>query len=524
VFNSGLQPPFPGNLSLRPPQLFMKWTTGLTGFDEAFTKDGNPRPHYQSVVEALGTLTRKQIKYRGRLQEISARNQGITFNVYGSDEGEERVFPFDFVPRIITAPEWDHIERGLIQRTEAINLFLLDVYSDQKCLKDKILPYDLVLSRGDYRRELQGVTPPHGVYTHVVGSDLIRDDKGEFLVLEDNCRCPSGVSYVVQNRIALQRTFPELFSKLPIRPVQNYADLLRESLEFIAPRGGGHGLTVVLTPGRANSAYFEHSFLAREMGVLLVEGSDLIVEDNFVYVRTTGGKKQVDVIYRRIDDEFIDPLSFRKDSILGIPGLINAYRAGNIALANAPGAGVADDKAIYPFIPEIIRYYLQEEPVLQQVPTYMGFRADEFQFILENLDKLVVKQTDGAGGYGMLMGPQSTKKEQQEYGEKMKQDPGSYIAQPLVEISAHPTYLDNEYKARRLDFRPFVLYGDRVKILPGGLTRVALTEGSYVVNSSQGGGSKDTWVLEATQPASTRIKKPKSKTSTKGKSAKGGSN
>lgn len=475
----------------------MKWTTGLTGFDEAFTPDGNPRPHYKSVVQALGSLTDDQIQYRGKLHEISARNQGITFNVYGSDEGEERVFPFDFVPRIIPAKEWSLIERGLIQRTTAINLFLLDVYGEQKCLKDGLLPYDLVLSRTDFRRELQNVVPPHKVYTHVVGSDLIRDEKGNYLVLEDNCRCPSGVSYVVQNRTALQRTFPELFKKLPVRPVSNYADLLRESLEFIAPRGGNHGLTVVLTPGRANSAYFEHSFLAREMGVLLVEGSDLIVEDNYVYVRTTAGKKPVDVIYRRIDDEFLDPLSFRKDSILGVPGLINAYRAGNVALANAPGAGVADDKAIYPFIPAIIKYFLDEEPIIGQVPTYMGFRPDEYKYILENLDKLVVKQTDGAGGYGMLMGPQSTKAEQEEYAANMKKDPGSYIAQPLVQLSAHPTYLDGDYKARMLDFRPFVLFGDRIKILPGGLTRVALKEGSYVVNSSQGGGSKDTWVLDS---------------------------
>ena len=475
----------------------MRWTTTFTGFDEAFGPDKNPRPHYESVVNALGVLTDEQIQYRGRLQEISARNQGITFNVYGSDEGEERVFPFDFVPRIITADEWAHIEAGLVQRTTAINLFLLDVYSDQHILKDGVIPYDLVYSRSDYRRELLGVEPPHKIYTHVVGSDLVRDDKGTFLVLEDNCRCPSGVSYVVQNRVTLQRTFPELFTDLPVRSVRHYAELLRESLEFIAPRAYGQGLTVVLTPGRANSAYFEHTFLAREMGVLLVEGSDLVVEDNYVYVRTTAGKMPVDVIYRRIDDEFIDPLAFRKDSILGVPGLINAYRAGNVALANAPGAGVADDKAVYPFIPEFVRYYLGEDPIIGQVPTFMGFRPDEFDHILNNLKTLVVKRTDGSGGYGMLIGPQSTNKEREAYAAKMKKTPGLYIGQPLVELSAHPTYIDGEYKARRLDLRPFVLYGDRVRILPGGLTRVALAEGSYVVNSSQGGGSKDTWVLEA---------------------------
>lgn len=476
----------------------MDWTTVLSGYDEAFDKSGLPREHYQTVVQALGVLNDEQIQYRGRLQEISARNQGITFNVYGSDEGEERVFPFDFVPRIVTAEEWDLIERGLIQRTEAINLFLLDVYSEQRCLKDGIVPWDLVFSRSDYRRELIGVVPPHKVYTHVVGSDLVRDDKGNYLVLEDNCRCPSGVSYVVENRNTLQRTFPELFADMPVRLVRNYPDMLRETLEFMAPRRGGHGLCVLLTPGRANSAYFEHSFLAREMGILLVEGSDLIVEDNYVYVRTTAGKKQVDVIYRRIDDQFLDPLTFRRESILGVPGLINAYRAGNVALANAPGAGVADDKAVYPFIPDVIKYFLDEEPIIGQVPTYMGFRPNDFQYILDNLEKLVVKQTDGAGGYGMLMGPQSTAQERRDYAAKMKSDPGGYIAQPLVELSAHPTYLEGEYKARRVDLRPYILYGDRIRILPGGLTRVALVEGSYVVNSSQGGGSKDTWVLEAT--------------------------
>jgi len=474
----------------------MDWTTILSGYDEVFGKNRLPRPHYQSVVQALGELTAEQIQYRGRLQEISARNQGITFNVYGSDEGEERVFPFDFVPRILPADEWSHIERGLIQRTTAINLFLLDVYTEQRCLKDGVVPWDLVLSRTDYRRDLLGITPPHKVFTHVVGSDLVRDDNGDYLVLEDNCRCPSGVSYVVQNRTTLQRTFPELFARLPVRPVRNYADLLRECLDFMSPRGGGQGLVVVLTPGRANSAYFEHSFLAREMGVLLVEGSDLIVEDNNVYVRTTGGKKPVEVIYRRIDDEFLDPLAFRRESVLGVPGLINAYRAGNVALANAPGAGVADDKAVYPFIPDVIQYFLGEEPILKQVPTYMGFRKDDLKYILDNLDKLVVKRTDGAGGYGMLMGPQSTEKERKQFETRIKATPGSYIAQPLVEISAHPTYVNGEYRARRVDLRPYVLYGDRVKILPGGLTRVALVEGSYVVNSSQGGGSKDTWVLE----------------------------
>ncbi len=477
----------------------MRWTTVLSGYDEAFDARGLPRRHYGRVVDALGVLTDEQIQYRGRLQEVSARNNGITFNVYGSDEGEERVFPFDFVPRVIPADEWDTIERGLVQRTRAINLFLQDIYTKQACLKDGVVPWELVLTRSDYLRVLSGMVPPHGVFTHVVGSDLIRDDKGDYLVLEDNCRCPSGVSYVVQNRATLQRTFPELFSGLPVRPVQNYPELLLETLEFMAPRGGGAGICVVLTPGRANSAYFEHAFLAREMGVLLVEGSDLIVEDNYLYVRTTSGKHLVDVVYRRIDDEFLDPLCFRRDSILGVPGIVNAYRAGNIAIANAPGAGVADDKAVYPFVPAIIKYFLDEDPVIGQVPTYMGFRDEEFAYILDHLADLVVKKTDGAGGYGMLIGPQSTKEEREKYARKMKQDPGKYIAQPLVELSAHPTYLGGEYRARMVDLRPYVLYGDQVRVLPGGLTRVALTEGSYVVNSSQGGGSKDTWVLDGSE-------------------------
>lgn len=375
----------------------MQWTTKITGFDEAFDPQGNPRPHYQAAVDSLGRLTPKQIKQRGQLQNISLRNQGITFNVYGEEEGEEKIFPIDFVPRIISAPEWRTLEAGLVQRVTALNLFLQDVYTDQKILKDGVVPYDLVYSRSEYRRELLGITPPHGVFTHIIGTDLIRDENGTFLVLEDNCRCPSGVSYVIENRNILQRTFPEMFAKYSVAPVRNYPDLLLDTLQFVSPRSGSQALVVVLTPGRANSAFFEHSFLAREMGALLVEGSDLVVEENHVYVRTTEGRQQVDVIYRRIDDPFLDPLVFRKDSILGVPGLINAYREGNVALVNAPGAGVADDKAVYPYIPEAIRYYLDEEPLLGQIQTYKGLNPQDAAYILENLDKLVVKLTDGAG-------------------------------------------------------------------------------------------------------------------------------
>lgn len=475
----------------------MDWTTRLSGYDEAFDRDGFPREHYRPVVDSLGSLDNVQIKRRGQLQNISLRNQGITFNVYGAEGGEERIFPFDFVPRVVPAHEWQTIERGLIQRVTALNLFLRDLYTEQKVLKDGVIPWNLILSRPEYVRQLIGVLPPHKVFTHVTGTDLVRDADGTYRVLEDNCRCPSGVSYVIENRNILQRTFPELFANYPVRPVRDYPDMLLEALEFVSPRKLRGGLIVVLSPGRANSAYFEHSFLAREMGVLLVEGSDLVVDGNHVFVRTTGGRRQVDVIYRRIDDEFLDPLVFRKDSVLGVPGLMNAYREGNVALANAPGAGVADDKAVYPYMPDVIRYYLGEEPILEQVPTYIGAKPNDLKYILENLDKLVVKQTDGAGGYGMLMGPFATKEEIAEYRVGVEAEPGRYIAQPLVEISAHPTYLDGKFVARRVDLRPYVVYGDRIKVLPGGLTRVALKDGSYVVNSSQGGGSKDTWVLEA---------------------------
>lgn len=438
----------------------------------------------------------RELKRREMLQDISLRNQGITFNVYGAKDGEERVFPFDFVPRIITAEEWKELERGLIQRVTAINLFLQDVYTDQKVLHQGIVPWELILSRKEYRRELRNVVPPRQIYTHIVGTDIIRDGDGTFRVLEDNCRCPSGVSYVVENRNILQRTFPELFSQYAVRPVRNYPEMLLKTLGHAAPGWGKDGMPVVLTPGRYNSAYFEHSFLAREMGIPLVEGSDLVVEKNQVFVKTIEGKQRVGVIYRRLDDDYLDPLTFDRHSILGVPGLINAYRSGNVALANAPGAGVADDKAVYAYIPEIIRFYLDEEPLLQQVTTFTGFKQDDYEYMIENLDKLVVKTTGGAGGYDMLMGPMATKQEIAAYARKVKANPSSFIAQPLIELSSHPTYIDRSYQPRRVDLRPFILFGEQIRILPGGLTRVALREGSYVVNSSQGGGSKDTWVLE----------------------------
>src|SRR5438034_4552659 len=391
-------------------------------------------------------------------------DQGITFTVYGEKEGTERIFPFDFVPRIIPAREWERIQAGLVQRVTALNLFILDVYQDQRCLKDGIVPAELVLSRKEYKRELLGVVPPQRIYTHVVGTDIIRDGNGEYMVLEDNCRCPSGVSYVLENRNVLSRVFPEFFTAYPVRGIKDYPNLLLRALLHAAPRRTDKPVVVVLTPGMANSAYFEHSFLAREMGVFLVEGRDLIVEDNHVFMRTTRGRQRVDVIYRRVDDDFVDPLAFRRDSLLGVPGLINAYREGNVGLANAPGAGVADDKAVYAFLPALIRYYLGEEALLPQVDTYVGFRRDDFAYMRENLDKLVVKTTGDSGGYGMLMGPFASKKEIEAYSAQMKKNPSGHVAQPLIQLSAHPTYMEGRFAARRIDLRPFVLYGDNIRV------------------------------------------------------------
>ncbi len=473
----------------------MDWVAASSGYDEVFEARGRPRSHYASLISILDSFTNEDVERRERLQKLALMNQGITFTVYGGEEGLERIFPFDFVPRIIPAAEWKTIQDGLVQRITTLNLFLQDVYHEQRCLKDGVIPPELVLSRKEFKRELLGLTPPRKVFTHVVGTDLIRGEHGEYLVLEDNCRCPSGVSYVLENRTLLNRVFPEFFASYPVRPIKDYPTLLLDTLLFVAPRSSQSPEVVVLSPGIHNSAYFEHSFLAREMGVPLVEGRDLLVEGNHVFMRRTHGKRQVDVIYRRIDDDFLDPLTFRRGSLLGVPGLINVYREGNVALANAPGAGVADDKAVYAFMPELIKYYLAEEPLLAQVPTYVGFRPDDFRYMTEHLDELVVKTTGDAGGYGMLMGPLATASEREQYLQTMKQDPGNYIAQPLVHFSSHPTHVDGRFEPRRIDLRPFILYGDRIRVLPGGLTRVALRDGSFVVNSSQGGGSKDTWVL-----------------------------
>jgi len=475
----------------------VQWLQEKTGYDEIHAGNGKPREHYARLLELLGEIDEADLSRRERLQQLSLLNQGITFAVYGDREGTERVFPFDFVPRIIPSEEWRQVESGLVQRVTALNLFLKDLYTERACLKEGILPWDLVLSRPEYKRELLGILPPRDVFTHIVGTDLIRDESGTYLVLEDNCRCPSGVSYMIENRNLLQRSFPELFAAYPVRPVENYPSGLLDVLRFVARRSDvSH--PVVLTPGVYNSAYFEHSFLAREMGIPLVEGSDLVVDGGHVFMRTTSGLQRVDCIYRRIDDDFLDPLVFNRGSTLGVPGLINAYRAGNVALCNAPGAGVADDKAIYAYLPDLIRFYLGEDPILAQVTTYVGARPGDFAYMVDHLDELVVKTTGGAGGYGMLMGPFSTKQEISEYREEMRRNPGGFIAQSLVELSSHGTWIDQKFTPRRIDLRPFVLCGDGVEVLPGGLTRVALKEGSYVVNSSQGGGSKDTWVLAGT--------------------------
>jgi uncharacterized circularly permuted ATP-grasp superfamily protein len=465
-------------------------------FDEMFAASGQVRDHYKKLLRRFNELSPNDIEARRQITNVFFLNQGVTFTVYSSDEGIERIFPFDIVPRIVPAAEWNMVERGLTQRITALNMFIHDVYHEQKIFRDKVVPTELVLGSKHFRREFMGVNPPLGVYIHITGTDIIRDGQGGYLVLEDNLRCPSGVSYMLQNRQAQKRAFPNLFGNYRVRPIEEYPQELARVLTQIAPRGNPNPSIVLLTPGIYNSAYFEHSFLARQMGIELVEGRDLVVSNNRVYARTTRGLDRVDVIYRRLDDDFLDPLVFRSDSVLGVPGLINAYRAGNVALANAIGTGVADDKVIYSFVPKIIKYYLGEDPILPNVPTYLASEKDDLSYILANLDKLVVKAANESGGYGMLVGPHSTKAQQEEFAQKIVADPRNYIAQPTIALSRHPAFAaDNSFMGCHVDLRPYILYGEKVTIVPGGLTRVALKPGSLVVNSSQGGGSKDTWVL-----------------------------
>jgi uncharacterized circularly permuted ATP-grasp superfamily protein len=464
-------------------------------YDEMFSSGGALHHHSQKLLEHFTSLPVEELRRRKQAADLSFLNQGITFTVYGREEGTEKIFPYDLVPRIITAAEWATVELGLAQRITALNLFLKDIYNEGRILVDGIVPKEIVYSCKHYRRQMSGLQVPRNVYIAVCGTDLIRLENGEFVVLEDNLRVPSGVSYMLTNRRVMKRIFPELFHSYNVRPIEQYTQLLLGTLRSLAPEGRPEPNIVLLSPGVFNSAYYEHAYLARQMGIELVEGRDLVTHDNIVYMRTTNGLRRVDVIYRRIDDDFIDPLAFRGDSILGVVGLFNAYRAGNVTLANAFGTGVADDKALYAYVPDIIKYYLSEEAVLKNVETYLPTRPKERQYVLANLDKLVVKAVGESGGYGMLIGPQSTKAQREEFAAKIEADPRNYIAQPTISFSRAPCLIGDQLEPRHVDLRPYVLFGDKVTIVPGGLTRVALNRGSLVVNSSQGGGSKDTWVL-----------------------------
>jgi len=467
-------------------------------YDEMFEGPSQVREHYRPLFETLMALPAEEIRRRKHSADVSFLNQGITFTVYGRREGTERIFPYDLLPRIVTNAEWSRIEQGLTQRITALNLFLKDIYHDGKILADGVVPREVVYSCKQFRRQMRGLQVPRDVYVTVIGSDLIRLPSGEFVVLEDNLRVPSGVSYMLNNRRVMKRIFPQLFRRYGVRPIENYTQALLGTLRSLAPsQGRGEPTIVLLTPGVYNSAYFEHAYLARQMGIELVEGRDLLTHDNKVYMRTTTGLRRVDVIYRRVDDDFIDPLAFRPDSGLGVAGLFNAYRAGNVTLANAVGTGVADDKALYAYVPKIIKYYLGSDPILNNVETYLLTDEAQRNHVLANLDKLVVKAVGESGGYGMLIGPASTAEEREEFRARIVADPRNYIAQPTLGLSRAPCLTDEGIQPRHVDLRPYILFGEKVTIVPGGLTRVALRKGSLVVNSSQGGGSKDTWVLNS---------------------------
>jgi uncharacterized circularly permuted ATP-grasp superfamily protein len=454
------------------------------------------RRHYERFRKLFAQISPDEFDQRRAEVDLAFMRQGVTFNVYGDSQGAERIFPFDLIPRIIGAREWEYLERGLIQRITALNLFLHDLYHDQRIVKDGVIPAYYILSARHFRREFVQVKIPKDIYIHICGTDLIRGGDGSWMVLEDNGRTPSGVSYVLENRQAMKRTFPQLFEETGVRPVDHYPQELLKTLQHIAPGGVVDPTVVLLTPGVYNSAYFEHTYLARQMGIQIVEGRDLLVRDARVFMRTTKGLQPVHVIYRRIDDDFLDPTVFRRDSVLGVPGLISAYRAGNVSLANSVGTGVADDKVMYYFVPKMIKYYLDQDPIIPNVPTYLASEESDRKYILENLSKLVVKAANESGGYGMLMGPKSSKEEIEIFRGKIEEDPRNYIAQPMISLSTHPTHVgDAKFEGRHVDLRPFILYGEKPVIVPGGLTRVALRKGSLVVNSSQGGGSKDTWVL-----------------------------
>jgi uncharacterized circularly permuted ATP-grasp superfamily protein len=471
------------------------YDVGPEFYDEMFSGDRTPRTAYRAMHQSVLALSPEELRRRQQAADLSFLHQGITFTVYGRDEGTERVFPYDLMPRIITGAEWATIERGLAQRITALNLFLSDLYGPAKILEDRVIPRSLILSCRHYRREMRGFPVPMGIYVSVVGTDLVRLEDGSFAVLEDNLRVPSGVSYMLANREVMKRVFPQMFRDIGVRPIDHYGRALLATLRHLAPPHRPDPTVVLLTPGVYNSAYFEHTFLARLMGIELVEGRDLLVHDNVVLMRTTAGPRRVDVIYRRIDDDFLDPLAFRPDSSLGVPGLMNAYRAGNVALANTVGTGVADDKAVYAYVPKIIKYYLGEDPILPNVETFLLQEDTHRRHVLQNLDKMVVKAVGESGGYGMLVGPHSTAAQRDEFRRRIEADPRNYIAQPTLRLSRAPCFIDGRVEPRHVDLRPYILHGDGLTIVPGGLTRVALTRGSLVVNSSQGGGSKDTWVL-----------------------------
>lgn len=476
-------------------------------FDETFSAPGEPRESCAAFTSRLENLSDAELASRQKAAEVLLSDLGITFTVYGHEAGTEKIWPFDLLPRVVDGKEWGPIEAGLKQRIEALNMFVEDVYNDQKIIKDGVVPGDLLFGSATYREQMKGFKAPQGAWCHISGVDLIRGGDGKFYVLEDNLRCPSGVSYVLENREVLKRTLSNVFEGMDVAPIDDYPERLLDTLLSCAPQDVENPTAVLLTPGIYNSAYFEHTFLAQKMGIKLVQGSDLTVRDEHVYMCTTRGLQRVDVIYRRIDDDFLDPKYFNKDSCLGVEGLMDVYRAGNVTLANAPGTGVADDKAVYTYVPEIIKYYLDQDAILSNVPTYKCSNAKERDHVLANMNKLVVKPVNESGGYGIVMGPQASKKELAEAADLIKGNPRNYIAQPMVQLSTVPTLVDGELQPRHVDLRPFVLCGKDIYVMPGGLTRVALREGSMIVNSSQGGGSKDTWVTTPI-PRTDSIHKP----------------
>lgn len=481
---------------MNPPNAFFQNYQAGHFYDEMFEASGTVRPHYRKLLQRFQEMDGGEYHRKRALVDSTLLNQGVTFTVYSDNEGTERIFPFDLIPRIIPAKEWEYVERGLTQRIIALNLFLHDIYHEQRIVKEGIIPEEVILSAAHFRPELMGFHVPKDIYIHICGTDLIRDQEGNYLVLEDNGRCPSGVSYVLENRQVMKRVFPKLFVRHRVRPVESYGQDLLNLLRYVAPEGNADPMVVLLTPGVYNSAYFEHSFLARSMGIEIVVGQDLVVKNDRVFMKTTKGLKRVDVIYRRLDDDFLDPLVFRKDSMLGVPGLVEAYRKGHVNLANAIGTGVADDKVTYYFVPQMIKFYLGEDPILPNVPTYLTMFEEDRKYVLDHIPELVIKSANESGGYGMLIGPHATQEDHEKFRQAIIANPRNYVAQPVVNLSRAPAFCDGTIEGRHIDLRPYILYGEKISILPGGLTRVALRKGSLVVNSSQGGGSKETWVVE----------------------------